>query len=67
MAYEIAELAIQSTHYSSKKKTGWAKAETSESCLFDQNPPILQYEIISDNTTALTALKSNKIDLIKRE
>ncbi|KAA3653183.1 MAG: hypothetical protein DWP98_00225 [Bacteroidetes bacterium] len=63
--YEIADWQSNQRIILQKKKNWWAAELDSESCLFDQNPPILQYEIISDNTTALTALKSNKIDLIK--
>lgn len=49
----------------SKKKDWWGSSLGEENNLFHQYPNQIQYEIIGDDNSALAALKSGNIDLIK--
>lgn len=64
-SYEIEEWQSNQRIILKKKPNWWAANLTNESKLFDQKIERIQYEIISDDNTALAAFKSNKVDLIK--
>lgn len=48
-----------------KKSNWWGDELKDENIFFRANAPILQYEIIPDENTALSALKSSEVDFIR--
>jgi len=49
-----------------KKENWWAKDIVSDNMYFDVGPQKVIYETVNDRTTALTALKAEKLDVIKQ-
>jgi peptide/nickel transport system substrate-binding protein len=63
--YEILEWTSNQRIILKRKENWWAANIENESVLFQQNQEKIQYEIISDNNTAISAFKSGKVDFIK--
>lgn len=63
--YEIEAWESNQRIILKRKQNWWGAKLGEESTLFQQGTERIQYEIISDDNTALAAFKSGKVDLLK--
>lgn len=61
-AYELVEWTKGQRMVLKQKQNWWGKKYADQHKLFVVNAPLLQYEVIPDENTALTALKTGEID-----
>lgn len=63
-AYKLANWQTQQRIVLERKENWWGDNVKGESMFFDIHPKRIVYEVINDFTTALTALKAGKLDVM---